>query len=113
MIKLAWRRRSRKGKRGRFPKPVVIGDPQIVERLEPIPKRRLEPIVMDSAEVEVLRLVDMKGLSQEEAGFRMGISRGTVWRLLQNARRKLVMTLVEGKPLVVSTGEKQTVDESS
>jgi predicted DNA-binding protein (UPF0251 family) len=83
----------------------VISDPHIVEKLEPTPKGSPEPITIDSAEVEVLRLVDLKGLSQEEAGFRMGISRGTVWRLLQNARRKITRSLVEGRSLIVSTEE--------
>ncbi len=110
---MAWRRRFRHGKRGRFPKPVVIGNPQIVERLEPTPRISQEPIIMEPAEVEVLRLVDLKGFSQEEAGLRMGISRGTVWRLLQNARKKITRTLVEGRPLVVSTGENQNTDKST
>jgi predicted DNA-binding protein (UPF0251 family) len=33
--------------------------------------------------------VDLEGLSQEEAGERMGVSRGTAWRLVQSARKKI------------------------
>jgi len=31
----------------------------------------------------------------------MGLSRGTIWRLLVSARRKIVQALFEGRPLVV------------
>ena len=50
-------------------------------------------------ELEALRLVNYEGLTQEEAAKRMGISRGTVWRCLDAARRKVAAMLVEGKEL--------------
>ena len=56
-------------------------------------------------EYEVLRLIDYLGLDQEEAGKRMGVSRGTVWRLLQSARKKLVSTIVEGRELQLVENE--------
>jgi hypothetical protein len=56
-----------------------------------------EPVVLDGAELEALRLVDLEGLSQEEAGVKMGVSRGTIWRLLQEARRKTAAALSEGR----------------
>jgi len=56
----------------------------------------------------VLRLVDLEGLSQEEAGERMGVSRGTIWRLLQSARKKSAQALTEARPLLVSAGEGST-----
>ena len=52
-------------------------------------------------EVEALRLVDYEGLSQEEAAESMKISRGTVWRLLQSGRKKIVAMVVEHKQLKV------------
>jgi hypothetical protein len=54
-------------------------------------------VVLDGAELEVIRLVDLEGLSQEEAGAKMGVSRGTIWRLLQEARRKIATALSEGR----------------
>lgn len=54
-------------------------------------------MVLDGAELEALRLVDLEGLSQEETGARMGVSRGTVWRLLQETRRKIAAALSEGR----------------
>ena len=62
-------------------------------------QKNLEPVYLEPAELEAFRLVDLEGLSQEEAGKRMGVSRGTVWRLLQNARKKTAQALTEGRPL--------------
>ncbi|MDI6905468.1 MAG: DUF134 domain-containing protein [Candidatus Bathyarchaeia archaeon] len=98
-----WRRRHRRrrGRRGRFPKPVTLGMIPPITGLIPNPARNLEPIFIDIAELEAFRLVDLEGLSQEEAGQRMGVSRGTVWRLLQNARRKTAQAITEGRPLQI------------
>ena len=95
-----WRRR---GRRGRPPKPVTIETPPTVNFFTPSPVGNPEPVKIEPAELECLRLVDLEGLSQEEAGNRMGVSRGTVWRLLQSARRKIAQALTEGRPIVLST----------
>ena len=96
------RRRCRRGRRGRFPKPVTIPNPSKVEKFIPEPKTTASPISIEHAEVEALRLVDLEGLSQEQAGTKMGVSRGTIWRLLQSARRKVAQALTEGRPLTVT-----------
>jgi predicted DNA-binding protein (UPF0251 family) len=69
--------------------------------LTPNPPRGLAPTFIDRAELEAFGLIDLEGLSQEEAGKRMGVSRGTVWRLLQSARTKTVQALTEGRPLQI------------
>jgi len=51
-------------------------------------------------ELEVLRLCDRDGLVQEQAGSRMGISRGTVQRLLASARNKVAHALVDGAAII-------------
>ena len=48
----------------------------------------IEKIVLYRDELEVLRLCDMEGFTQEEAGKRMEISRGTVQRILSSARKR-------------------------
>jgi len=63
-------------------------------------------VILEPAELEALRLVDLLGLSQEQAGERMGISRGTVWRLLQSARRKAAQALTEGRHINIGKSEK-------
>ena len=95
------RHRRRQGRRGRFPKPVTLGATPPIDGLTPNPPGNLEPIFIDIAELEAFRLVDFEGLSQEEAGKRMRVSRGTVWRLLQVARKKTAQALTEGRPLQI------------
>ena len=91
------RARNRKGPKGRAPTPVFIGKQVPEGSFTPENSSPGEPVVLDGAELEALRLVDLEGLSQEEAGARMGVSRGTVWRLLQEARRKIAAALSEGR----------------
>ena len=93
-------RRHRHGRRGRMPKPIWLGVTPPVATFNPSgPLIKPEPICLEPAELEALRLVDLEGLSQEEAGERMGVSRGTIWRLIQNARKKTAQALTEGRPL--------------
>ena len=63
-----------------------------------------EPVIIMPDELEALRLVYLEGLTQKEASERMGISRGTLWRLLDSGRKKLVRALIERRPIVLSTG---------
>lgn len=95
-------RRHRRGRRGRLPKQVTIPNPSKVKKFIPEPRTTSESIVIEPAEVEALRLVDLEGLSQEEAGVEMGVSRGTIWRFLQSARKKVAKSLTEGRPLTVT-----------
>ena len=62
-----------------------------------------ETLALD--ELEALRLVDLDALSQEEAGERMGVSRGTIGRLLERGRRTVVDALLHGKALRIEGGE--------
>jgi len=65
-----------------------------------IPLSDVEQIPLSRDELEVLRLCDRDDLTQEEAGERMGVSRGTVQRILAAARRKTARALTEGKAIV-------------
>jgi predicted DNA-binding protein (UPF0251 family) len=91
-------------RRGRPPKPRVIRFTPRFTAFAPAPARDAGPdaIVMTLDELEAVRLVDYEGLLQEEAAAMMGVSRGTVWRLLESGRRKIVGMLVEGRPLVLA-----------
>lgn len=53
-------------------------------------------VLMQPAEIEILRLVDLEGLQQEAAASVLGISRKTLWRDLHEARRKVTDALVNG-----------------
>jgi predicted DNA-binding protein (UPF0251 family) len=98
-----WRGRHRYGRRGRLPKPITLGIILPITSFIPNPPRNPEPVFVEFAEVEAFRLVDMEGLSQEVAGQRMSISRGTIWRLVQSARRKTAQALSEGRPIFIVT----------
>lgn len=74
-----------------------------------IPLRDLEPIHLAQDELETLRLCDLLGLSQYAAGRRMGVSRGTVQRLVWRARYKVARALMEGCALILSDPEDQEV----
>jgi predicted DNA-binding protein (UPF0251 family) len=65
-----------------------------------IPMTEIGRITLYDDELEALKLCDLDGLTQEEAGGRMGISRGTVQRLLTSARKKTAMALSECKAIV-------------
>jgi predicted DNA-binding protein (UPF0251 family) len=65
-----------------------------------IPMTEIERITLYDDELEALKLCDRDDLTQEEAGGRMGISRGTVQRLLSSARKKTAMALSECKAIV-------------
>ncbi len=56
-------------------------------------------------ELEALHLCDGQGKTQEEAGACMGVSRGTVQRLLQEARRKVAEALVNQQALAIGSRE--------
>ncbi len=56
-------------------------------------------------ELEAIRLVDLNGMTQDEAGMVMGISRGSIWRLVNSARTKISRSILFGKILVIQSEE--------
>ncbi len=51
------------------------------------------------SELEVLRLVDVLGYTQEQAAEAMGVSRKTAWADIKAARKKLVLALLLGNQI--------------
>jgi predicted DNA-binding protein (UPF0251 family) len=79
----------------------------IVERVfkpQGVPRRELQTEVLTLDGLEALRLADDEGLYQEEAARRMGVSRATYARVLQEARRVVARALVEGHALSIQGG---------
>jgi len=60
----------------------------------------LEHITLYRDELEALRLCDLEGMTQEQAGRSMGISRGTVQRLLMSGREKIVGAIISAKAII-------------
>lgn len=76
------------------------------------PLKDLERVPLQHDELEALRLCDGEGLTQEEAGERMGVSRGTVQRLVTEGRKKLIGAIVAGQALIVEPMEPRTLSEA-
>ena len=72
-----------------------------------VPLIDLEEVTLGLDETEALRLADLEGCSQEQVGQRMHVSRATVGRILESARRKVADALVHGKALRISGGVTQ------
>ena len=72
-----------------------------------VPARELQWIWLALDEFEALRLADLLGLDQEQAALQMGISRPTLGRLLDRARRKTAQMLAEGCALLIEGGPVQ------
>ncbi|AEM39177.1 protein of unknown function DUF134 [Pyrolobus fumarii 1A] len=91
--------------RGRPPKPRRISIPPVPRAWAPAPPTTIDAriaVIISLDELEALKLVYLDELSQEEAAARMGVSRGTLWRLLASARKKVAYALVELKPILVA-----------
>ncbi|MDR3643850.1 MAG: DUF134 domain-containing protein [Clostridia bacterium] len=63
-----------------------------------------EEIGLTLEEFEALRLIDLEGLGQAEAAQSMGVSRGTVQRILYAARHKSAEAIVTGKGISIGCG---------
>lgn len=63
-----------------------------------------DAIDMTVDELEVLRLCDLGGLSQEEVAQHMGIARATVAAICSRAHRKVANALVNGRAIVIEGG---------
>ncbi len=94
-------RRRRRGRYGRNPNPVYINQTSIIKAFNPEPETDSEVIQLEPAELEAIRLIDLESLNQAEAGEKMGVSRGTIWRLLQRGRTKIAQALVEGRRIEI------------
>ncbi len=63
-----------------------------------------EEVLLTLDEYEAIRLADLEGLYQEQAAFRMNISRQTFGRIIESAHRKVADVLVNGKALKIEGG---------
>ncbi len=63
----------------------------------------LEKVVVGADECEALRLADYEGLSHEEAGRQMGVSRQTFGRIIESARKKVADAIINAKAFSITT----------
>jgi predicted DNA-binding protein (UPF0251 family) len=72
-----------------------------------IPLKDLAVIELGLDQFEALRLCDVERMDQTEAGVAMGVSRGTVQRLLYSARQDLVSAILAGKAFTINLKESE------
>jgi len=111
-MRSCWCRRRRKGLAGRIPKPIIASSIPVIESFNPYPALEVEPVYLDLAEVEALKLIELEKLSCEEAGRRMNVSRNTVWRLVEGAREKLAKAIIEGRAIIIFKEGTQLEEQS-
>ena len=64
----------------------------------------LDTIYLSVEEYESIRLKDYMGLSQLESSEHMGVSRPTLTRIYEKARKKIAEALCEGKQILIQGG---------
>lgn len=69
-----------------------------------IPRSQLEEVVLHYDEYEAIRLLDYEGLMQEQAAEKMNVSRPTLTRIYESARKTIAKAFVEGKMIVIEGG---------
>lgn len=97
--------RPHKHRQVQGPPPVVVYKPAGV------PARGLTWITLALDEYESIRRIDYEGQDQETAAAAMGVSRPTVTRIYQSARKKIARVLVRGEALMIEGGPVVQIDE--
>ncbi len=77
-----------------------------------IPMFDLEEVRLTVDQREAIRLSDLLGLSHEDAGRRMGVSRATFGRIVQRARQAVADALINGKAINVEGGSYNIVSST-
>lgn len=77
-----------------------------------IPMQNLDEVCLTVDEGEALRLADLLGMSHEEAGRRMGVSRATFGRIIQKARKTVADALINGKAINIEGGKYKVIMET-
>lgn len=61
----------------------------------------MDSVQIELDEFEAIRLCDYEGKNQIEASESIGLSRGTIQRLLQSGRKKILDALLHDKAIVI------------
>ena len=67
--------------------------------------RKSNEVILHHEEYEAIRLLDYQNLTQEEAAVYMDVSRPTLTRIYEEARKKVATSFVEGRDLLFRGGD--------
>ncbi len=86
-----------------------IGHPPLMQGFKPfgIPPHLLSSVSLLFDEYEAIRLLDYEGMNQEQAAEKMNVSRPTLTRIYEKARKTLATAFVEGKMIIIEGGNVQ------
>ena len=76
-----------------------------------IPVLDLDEVCLTVDEREAMRLADLMGMSHEDAGRQMGVSRATFGRIIQRARQTVADAVINGKAVRVEGGNYELIEE--
>jgi len=72
-----------------------------------IPRNELSSVSLLYDEYEAIRLLDYEGMNQEQAATQMNVSRPTLTRIYEKARKTIAQAFVEGKMILIDGGNVQ------
>ena len=86
-----------------------ISIPPLMKGFKPfgIPRRMLSSVSLLYDEYEAIRLLDYEGMNQDQAAVQMNVSRPTLTRIYEKARKTIAQALVEGNMIVIEGGNVQ------
>ena len=58
-------------------------------------------LVLSNHEIEVIKLLDFDGLTQEQAAIELNVSRGSIWRYTDSARKKIAKAIISGNEITI------------
>ncbi|MGB9831524.1 MAG: DUF134 domain-containing protein, partial [Fervidicoccus fontis] len=87
--------------------PIDIRSSMKIEEITFLPIKEVKGLSEENAveiydyELEALKLIHIDNLTTDEASLKMGISKATFWRVLEDCRFKIAMALLEQKPIKI------------
>jgi len=99
---------------GRPQKNRIIEFPPNISYFKPrgIPMFDLEETQLTLDAIEAIRLADLLGMTHDEAGRQMGVSRATFGRIVENARSIVADALINGKAIKVEGGNYRVMNQN-
>ena len=99
-------------KKNTMPRPIQerkICNPPLMLGYKPfgIPRNELTSVSLLYDEYEAIRLLDYEGMNQEQAATQMNVSRPTLTRIYEKARKTIAKAFVEGKMILIEGGNVQ------